>query len=357
MSKVLQTPSTNSIIPFDPTSDYIVNFTYSDNQSVKNRAVIIDNATSNIIYDTIQTSMRLQHTIPANTLIAGKQYLIQIQVFDEDGNSSNLSTPVLFYCFSTPIFEFTNITNGETYKNASVSLSLNYKQNENEPIKSFQFFKYSSDKTLLESSNIFYSSSTLSHNFYGLDNNSVYYFRATGETNNGILLDTGYVAVNTSFNTIPANILLQVENNYKEGYISLRLNVKAIDYDIANDDYELKDGLLILKDNSLRYKDLNVDEDFSLFLEAKELPIGIFFTTDNDEILLSTINICDIYYCKLSIKDSLFTQYIPIPNAVVTSDGYIEVIDTNIGNDVLIGCSIKRISGYYGLEIYYKQKE
>ena len=33
MSKVLQTPSVNSIVPFDPLYDYTVNFIYNDNQS------------------------------------------------------------------------------------------------------------------------------------------------------------------------------------------------------------------------------------------------------------------------------------------------------------------------------------
>lgn len=360
MSKILQTPSINSITPFDPLYEYTVDFIYNDNQSLKNRAVIIDNSTSEIVYDETETTMRLQHVIPANTLIAGKQYLIQIQVFDADGNSSNLSSSVLFYCLSTPTFSFSNISEGETYKSASITLNLNYSQSENEPIKSYQFFKYSYDKTLLESSSVFYSSPDMSYSFYGLENNISYYFRAIGETNKGIVLDTGYVKVNISFNTIPTNIVFQADNNYNQGYIYLKLNVKDIGYELDNDDYELKDGLLILHNNSLNYNEgFLVDEDFSLFVEAKELPVKTFLTTNNNTFSLSIINVCDTYYCKLEVQNSLFVQYVSLPKAKYSetdNEKFIEIVDETYGNEVIVGFEIKRVNGYYSLYVYYKSK-
>lgn len=346
--KVLQTPSVNSIIPFDPLYQYTVNFTYSDNQSVKNRAIITDNSTNTVVYDNTQTTMRLQHIIPENTLVAGKQYLIQIQVYDVDNNSSNLSTPVLFYCYSTPLFNFQGLGT-DTHRNASITLQLNYSQAEGEKIKSFQFFQYSYDKILLDSSAMLYSSSDMSYSFYGLGNNMTYYFRAIGETNHGIVLDTGYVQVDVSFNTIPTNILLQAENHYDQGYISLKLNIKDIGYEIENEDYEIKDGLLILKNNSLTYNDgFSVENNFSLFIEAKELPIKTFLTTNDDAFSLSIMEVFDIYYCKLSIADSSFVQYVPIPS-VIENDGYIQM-----ANNTLMGFEVKRINGYYSLDVYYK---
>lgn len=367
MSKILQTPSINSIVPFDPLYDYTVNFTYSDNQSLKNRAVITDNSTNEVVYDKTQTTMRLQHTIPANTLTAGKQYLIQIQVFDADGNSSNLSSPVLFYCFSTPIFSF-DISDDETIKNASITLNLNYVQSEDEPIKSFQFFQYSYDKFLLNSSPVFYSNSDMSYSFYGLGNNLSYYFRAIGETNHGITLDTGYIKVNVLFNTVKANILLDAENHYRDGYISLRLNIKDIGYKLDNDNYELKDGLLILKNNSLTYNEgFTVPDDFSLFVEAKELPVRTFLTTNDNMFSLSIVDVCGTYYCKLEVKNSSFVQYESLPKAklvdengrylVTDNNQMIEIVDSTYGDDVLVVFEVKRINGYYGLKVYYKSEQ
>lgn len=367
MSKVLQTPSVNSIVSFDPLYDYTVNFIYTDTQSLENRAVITDNSTNEVVYDVTQATMRLQHVIPANTLTAGKQYIIQIQVFDTDGNSSNLSSPVLFYCFTTPTFSL-DISDEEAIKNASITLNLNYSQSENEPIKSFQFFQYSYDKSLMNTSSVFYSNSDMSYSFYGLGNNLSYYFRAIGETNHGIALDTGYIKVNVSFNTIPANILLDAENHYKDGYISLRMNIKDLGYKLDNDDYELKDGLLILKNNSLTYNEgFTVTDDFSLFVEAKELPVRTFLTTNDNMFSLSIIDICGVYYCKLEVKNSSFVQYESLPKAklvdgngqylVTDKNQMIEIVDSTYGDDVLVVFEVKRRNGYYGLKAYYKSEQ
>ena len=72
MAKILQTPSINAIQAFDPAYDKNIYFVYSDNQSVKNRAVVTDNTTGTIVYDRIQNDMRLYHVIPSETLVAGK---------------------------------------------------------------------------------------------------------------------------------------------------------------------------------------------------------------------------------------------------------------------------------------------
>lgn len=368
MAKILETPSVLPIIPFDPKSEKTIEFYYTDNQPIKNRVIITDNMTSNIIYDKKQDSMRLYVTIPANTLSSGKQYLIQIQVFDADENSSNLSEPILFYCYSNPLFSFDNINNGMIYRNASVNLLLNYSQKENEQLKCFQFFKYSYDKSLLSSSDMFYSSSLLSYSFYELKNNTTYFFRATGETMNGMYLDTGYIEVHIQYNVVPANIAFQVENIYKDGYIQLTTNIKSIGYELENGNYTLNDGLLTLSNNSLIYNEgFEIDNDFSLFIEAKKLPLGKFFTTNDDNISMSIINVCDMYYCKLSIKESDLSFHVSLPKArlstdngdlIVTDDGrQIEIINTSYDNNDFVVFEVKRINGYYSLNAYYKAEQ
>ncbi len=354
MPKILQTPVVNYIVPFDPQFEYMVHFTYGDNQSVKNRAVITDNTTGNIVYDETQTTMRLYHTIPSGLLIAGNKYLIQVQVFDEDNNNSNLSTPVLFQCLSTPIFEFNNIQDGDVYKNASITLEVNYSQAEGEQIKNIQFQKYAVDKTLLDSSNVFYSSSTLSYDFYGLENDSIYYFRAIGETTNGITLDTGYIQIEVTFTTVPFDAVFQVENNYKNGYITIDSNIVVVDYTLENENYTISNGLLDISNNSLTYSGFTINEDdnFSLFLEAKKVPMGEFVRLESG-VSLSIIKVCGLFYCKLTIDGSDFTQYEPINNSSIT-DNYIEVINPDTLENRIFGFIIRRIDGYYGLEIYYK---
>ena len=241
---VLQTPSFNRITPLSPACNNIVTFTYTDNQPVKNRAIITDNATGDIVYDSIQETRTLSHTIPANTLSAGNQYLIRIQVFDIDGNSSNLSEQVLFYCFSTPSFSFYDLSDKSVTNNANIVLSIDYSQAEGEELRDVQFFKYSNDKTLLSKSAVIYSQSP-SYEFYTLENNTTYYFRAIGETNHGIPLDTGYIEVSTQFETIPTNIIFTLDNYYHEGYIQFTSNIIVVLYELENNNYSIEDGQYI----------------------------------------------------------------------------------------------------------------
>lgn len=353
MSKILQTPIINTITPFDPLYDNVINFTYYDNQSVRNRAIITNNHTNEIVYDRTQDTMKLQHTIPASTLLAGNQYLIQIQVFDEDGNFSNLTDYTLFYCFSTPQFNFNGIQSGDIYKNASIALDLIYEQSENESIKSFQFMKYSYDKTLLSVSDMFYYGAPMSYSFYSLENKTTYYFRAIGETSHGIQLDTGYIEINISYEQIPMNVLFDLENNYDNGYISLMLNIKDVDHKTEDDDYTFEDGMIVLTGNSLTYEGFSAPNNFALYFDVKKIKNGMFLTTNNNIFSLSAINVCGSYYCELSVGNSDFRQYVALPKAQLETASLINV--SPLDNDTVI-FEVKRHNGYYSLNAYNRSE-
>lgn len=362
---ILQTPSINRIIPLSPTIDNVINFYYIDNQPVKNRAIIINNSTGDIVYDQTQETRALTHIIPADTLTAGNQYLVKLQVFDIDGNSSNLSDPVLFYCFSTPSFSFHNLTVKSVTNSANITLSIDYAQTEGEELRDVQFFKYSSDKTLIAKSAVIYSQ-TPSYEFYTLENNTTYYFRAVGETNHGISLDTGYIEVSTQFDTIPTNIIFTLENYYHEGYIQFTSNIIIVPYELENNNYSIEDGLLTLWGNSLTYSNFSADGDFVLFVEAKKLPLGkTFLTTNDNNLSLSVIGVCGKYYCRLTVKDSNYSLYAPFPTHILSADNgsimiaddggeYIELISTVYDDNDLLVFELVRKGSYYGLKVYPK---
>lgn len=366
MDKILQTPSIKSITTFDSKYEKTIDFIYLDNQSIKNRAVITDNSTGKIIYDKEMVTMKLYHTIPPSTLTNGKPYLIQIQVFDADGNSSNLSAPVLFYCLSTPQFVFNNIIDGQIYRNGSIKLELTYSQSDGEPLKNFQFFKYSYDKNLMQQSNILYSSSPMSYVFQKLENEKTYYFRAIGETNHGFQLDTGYIEINIVYEQQPLDVLFKCENNRYEGYIRLDTKIVVIGYELKNDNYVIKDGMLTLTDNWLKYNSgFKADGDFILFIEAKKIPLGKFFTTNDDIFSLEIVEICGDYYCHLLVKDSnvsLFSPMMPRTrlytddecSIITDNEEGIETINISYDIDTLIMFEIKRVNGIYGLSTYFK---
>ena len=73
-----------------------------------------------------------------------------------------------------------------------------------------------------------------------------------------------------------------------------------------------------------------VTDDFSLFVEAKELPVRTFLTTNDNMFSLSIVDICGVYYCKLEVKNSSFVQYESLPKArLVDENGQYLVTDNN----------------------------
>ena len=358
---ILSTPYVASIDAFDPSFNHDIEFYYTGNQATKNRAVITDNSTYEVVYDRTISTLKLSHTIPADVLKPGKQYLIQIQVFDAVGNSSNLSDEALFYCFTTPTFELNTINN--PHRVASITLSPTYSQSEGETLKSYQYMLYDYAHNMISSSDVFYGKIT-SYTFYGLENNAQYYVRCVAVTAHGMSLDTGENLVNVIYNTIPSNILFQVENHPCSGYISLITNMIVIGYEVENDNYRFNpDGSVTLWNNSVTYEGgFSVEGDFALFIDAKELPLGTFLRTGDDEFTLSIINVCDSYYCEFKSGD--YVLYAELPQAqlatvdetmLVNELGQkIEIISMSYNSDTYVIFELKRINNIYSLKAYYK---
>lgn len=356
---ILSSPSVLPVSAFAPDHAHTFEFHYAGSQSVKNRAVITDNETHATVYDKTTATLKLSHTIPAGTLTAGRQYMIQIQVFDADGNKSNLSEGILFYCFSTPSFRLENMA--DPHRSASITLKLFYAQAENEALKSHQYLLYDQNKLPINSSNVYYTAS--SHTFYGLENNKSYYVRCIGETVHGFLLDTGYTAVNVVYHTIPANILFDLKNHRESGYISLTTNLTIIGYETENDNFSFKDGSVTLWDNSVTYQGgFRVEGDFVLYADAKKLPLGTFLKAGNDAFALSIVNVCGIYYCEL--KSGTYVLYAALPKAQLqTADGKLltnnagqklEIVNMSYDDEEHVIFEVKRKNNLYGLKAYYK---
>lgn len=358
----LQTPSINSIIPFDPRYDQTITFSYNDNSAVRNFAVIEDitDGLNGKTINHVHNESGNVHVIPSTPqplLEAGHKYTIRISVYDADGNTSNLSDAVIFYCFTNPNFSFSNVQSETIHRNASITLNLDYGQKEGEQLKNFQYMQYSESKILLNSSKAIYSQHVMPYSFYSLENNTTYYFRAIGETQNGMLLDTGFIKINVEYEPKTLEFPFSVENNYCEGYISLSLYVKDIAYELKNDNYSFNNGMLTLTDNWLRYYDgFSAENDFSLYLEAKKLRVGKFLTSNNDVFSLSVVSVCGTYYCQLTVGDSDFRQYEPIPKAKLdkTFNSSSSVVDVSYGDNDTIVIEVKRKNGVYELKLYNK---
>lgn len=358
----LSTPSLMAIGVFDPAEPYDVRFTYTDNQSVKNRLVITDPETYEVVYDQTVLTMKLLHTIPEGTLQPSKCYTAAVQVFDIDDNKSNLSESALFYCYTKPVFTISDVPT--VCKGASITLPLSYLQPEGETLKSYQFFMCDSNHNILNRSDIFYTDEHMHYSFSGLQNHYTYYFRVIGETTHGYKLDTGYFAVEVDYNVVPTNAVLVLENVYRRGYISIKTNIKSIGYELKNDNYIFEgDTVTLYGDNYIKYNEgFSLDGDFALFVEAKKLPLGTFLRTENGTFTLSIVHVCDLYYCEFKADD--YVLYCPLPKAgvstmeddyLVTGNGKVlEIVNLNYDDDDFIVFEVKRENSVCSLNAYHK---
>ena len=370
---MLNTPIVRKIPAFDPRESYSVVFQYEGNQVVKNRAVIIDNETYQTVYDHEQERMRLDHVIVANTLSPGKAYQIKIKVYDDYGNESDFSSPVLFYCFTKPTFKFSNLTNDMIHRTAVLPVKLSYSQSEGETFRECQISLYTYDYVLSTSSNILYDVSNLSHTFYGLKNESVYYLRATGKTTHDMDIDTGYLKVNIQYIMKYSNVILRVKNLPEIGSISLSSNIIDIGYEFENDNWYIKDGELVIYDNSLTYlSGFSAPSEYTVFCKARKIIPNVPFLTlktpdGKKSVWLEIQKIGTLYYCVLNAPYGLGTYniYKELPKAVLVNDAGEILTDTTnrafmiVNLDYTDGYTtvfeVRFRKGLFGLQVYYEE--
>lgn len=222
-------PILYNINAFDSNEDKTITFMWTGNQAFKNICTIRNNATNAIVYQKTQDTIQLKHDIPAGSLSNGVLYNITIKVIDKDNNVSEESTPLLFYCYTTPIFKIDNIIENQVVRNSSYQVTLTYSQSEGEELQYYQFHLYNMNKNEIWSSGVKYDTTTLSAILTDLDDNGTYYIRATGVTINGMELDTGFIAFSVNYVMPSMYAIVTLENKAHEGMIKIQSNIISLE--------------------------------------------------------------------------------------------------------------------------------
>lgn len=365
---ILPTPTLSLISTFDPSKNNNIYFSYNGNQIKKKRIVIIDNKTFKTILDKTQLGMKLCYDLPANTIKTG-QYTAQIQVFDFDGNSSELSQPVLFYCYSTPSVSFSNFT--DKINKSSINLSLSYTQAENDSVKEFAFYLYDLQKKIVTKSNNFYSLNDSSYTFLGLKNLTTYYVQCKGTSLHNMDFDTGLCEINVNYIVQLNNMLLRLSNNKCEGYIQVDCNIIDVGYIIEGGKPEFKNGEVILDNKKVTYiSGFDFSDNFSMFIKARKIPLDTTFfgyTTSSGNVELSIKKIALNYYCVLRADSVIgsYYRYVKLPNIMIIDENSNQIIDENSNvissqvtiddiNNYIIVFEVKRKNNLYNLKAYYE---
>lgn len=256
------------ISPIDPSVGSTIRFAWTGNQAFKNRCIIKQNDTNETVYDAVIDTFRLEHEIDFSkaALEHGKKYKAYIIVFDKDNNASDMpALGEVFYCLTTPIFRFANLTGGQVIPASSYEFQLEYSQEDGEPLDSWSISLYNPSYSLIASSSVRYDTKDLSYIFDGFNNKSEYFVRAAGATVNGISLDTGYIPISVTFNMQDVFSLLELTNRPRIGAIQIRSNISSSEGHLEKDAVYIDNESLDLTDNSIKYTEgFLLRSDFSL---------------------------------------------------------------------------------------------
>lgn len=228
----LTQPILNPIAAFDATKEQTISFVVIGGaQVVANRLVIQDNQTGVEIYSNIESTLKLEHTIPANTLKNGGYYNAVVYTLDNSNTLSSPSTPVPFYCYTQPLLTITNIPATETIENGTYTFEGSYSQIEGELLNSYQFTLYDSNKEVLSQTPLIYyeTDSSLSYTFVGMNNDTSYYIELSGQTLNNTSMSTGLLYFTVRYIQPASFAICDLVNDCKDGYVQISSNIVAID--------------------------------------------------------------------------------------------------------------------------------
>lgn len=265
-------PIIKKIIPFDAGKDHEIAISWNGNRAYGNRIIIRDEKEPEIIvYDDTAVSFSLAHTIPAGTLLNGREYSVQAVVFDKEGNPSSISAKTNFHTFNTPDFYFHNLPENHVITNASLDVTMYYFSPNWEGIDNYRFYLYDSAKKELVCSDILYDDMYLNYTFRGLESGCSYYLRCVGVTLHGMPLDTGYVEITVKYETPDTYSRLYASNNPKQGCIGVSTNLIIIQYN-GTEEFEYNNSFIDLIDRTLYYdKGFLVEGDFTLVIRGMHL--------------------------------------------------------------------------------------
>lgn len=231
----LTKPILFNIPAFDAGNSQLFTFNViGGNQVVKNTLQILNNVTLQQVYQQTQTTFKFEHTVSANLLVNGTQYQARIQTVDAQNNVSPWSDPILFWCYTTPSFSFTNLPFDTIIINSSYNFEVTYNQLQGELLNSYTMNLYEVGGTVpISSSGVQYVSSSilptlLSYLFTGFETGAVYQIECVGITVENTAISTGRINFSVIYEKPSVFTLMALENNCSGGYITIASNIVLI---------------------------------------------------------------------------------------------------------------------------------
>ena len=263
-----------NIAAFDASSDYTFTFKSSGgNQVVKNKITIKNNETNEIVYTNTIESYEYKQTVPANTLTNGKYYNYTFITYDKNDTESLESSPISFYCYTTPELNFTNIPNNNIIETSTFEFKFTYNQIEGELLEYLIVTLFDGNGNELSNSGQILGQeelpNNLSYTFSGLSDDTNYYIQINGITINNTKISTEKILFSVNYYYPELFNIVDVSNNCEEGSVHITNNTVLVEGEANPDPPEfIDDEKIVLDDN----------EDYLIF--NKGYYIGNTFTLE-----------------------------------------------------------------------------
>lgn len=238
---MLMTPSLGEIKTFDASKESVITFNVlGGNQVVANNLTIERVSDNQSVYNQTQEAFNFRHVIPASRLQNGVNYRARIRTRDVNGNWSNFSSSLLFWCFSSPVLKVANIDydNQNRVYNQTVVFETTYNQLENEILQSYRYLLYNKNKDLLKSFPEKYDNGKqpLTQEITGLENGELYYLEVKTLSPNGNSGTTGLINFKPFYIAPKLTVTVTPENVLNQGAIKVSANVVQIILKLYDDD-------------------------------------------------------------------------------------------------------------------------
>jgi len=338
-------PALYLVNAFDAFNDYTFKFKWEGNQSFGSTCIIRNNETNETVYQGTETTMQLQYTLPGETLSNGTLYNVSIASIDKDNVVSEFSNPVLFYCYSTPTFEFENIIDNQIVRNSTFQITLTYLQEENESLQSYEISLYDLSKVPIQSSGIRYSTDTLTYSLSNLEDNQSYYIRATGKTLNGMDIETDYIYFSVNYEQPAVYSVLSLENVSSNGYIKLQSNIRAVEFHTGSDPIFIDDEYIDVRNDILYLdSDFSFDTDFIVNICGYNLGYGLLMQLSNETTTINLYLRKGTYEINGNVEKTYIEMIIPV--GFTNFQCYSNYID-NPKDEELVSFWLKKKNGLF----------
>lgn len=335
-------PVLYKIPSFDQSDGTKIKFSWNGNMPKSNTLVIKNNATDVVVYNSTQTTIKLEHDISStNSLVNGTLYSATIQVTDTNDNISESSEPFLFYCYTSPTFSI-NISDGQEISAQTYGVTLTYSQEEGEELESYRILVKNSLSEIVYDSGVQYliTEKVISN----LQDNNTYIIECTGVTVGGTELTTGVINFTANFVEQEAYFECEVKNLYDKGEVYIRPNIISIEGTSENGEISYINGSVANLSNDV----VNFDSDFTIDSNFVCEITGYGFTDGRCVAKLTGVY-GDIQCFYIKDGDADYFMLLATRNGatyMITSDRITALSPTDV-----VSFLIRYEDGLYGLEV------